>query len=292
MSSMEDDYIKMRKAVDEATRSLGFNQIKKLQDDAIMSFVAGNDTFVSLPTGYGKSLIYGCLPRVFDLLYERSCSSIVLVVCPLRALMKDQAETFKKLGLTAAYVGDKSISLDLFVSGYIQLIFISPESLRKGSLWRNLLRNDVYQKYLMGIVIDEAHLIKTWLVNNAIVYYYYYYHYYNRGEDYRPEFSYLGELRSFVPKAVHIMALTATATSLLQKHVIEVLHMTNPIIIETSPEKKNLRFFICDFKSIKESFLSLMIELDTNRTKTDKTLIFCRRPIDCANVWMAFWVKM
>ena len=102
MSSMEDDYIKMRKAVDEATRSLGFNQIKKLQDDAIMSFVAGNDTFVSLPTGYGKSLIYGCLPRVFDLLYERSCSSIVLVVCPLRALMKDQAETFKKLGLTAA----------------------------------------------------------------------------------------------------------------------------------------------------------------------------------------------
>ena len=48
------------------------------------------------------------------------------------------------------------------------------------------------------------------------------------------------------------MALTATATSLLQKHVIEVLHMTNPIIIETSPEKKNLRFFICDFKSIKE----------------------------------------
>ena len=72
----------------------------------------------------------------------------------------------------------------------------------------------------MGIVIDEAHLIKTWLVNNANFVYYYYYHIIHRGEDYRPEFSYLGELQSFVPKTVHIMALTATAMALLRKHVI------------------------------------------------------------------------
>ena len=57
-----------------------------------------------------------------------------------------------------------------------------------------------------------------------------------RGEDYRPEFSRLGEIRSLIPKHVHVMALTATATVMLHRHVMETLYMINPAILETSPE--------------------------------------------------------
>jgi superfamily II DNA helicase RecQ len=133
----------------------------------------GRDTFVSLPTGFGKSFIYGCLPKAFDLMlgHDSSTSSLVLVVCPLKALMKDQADAFKSLGVNAAYVGDKAVSLESFLAGSIQLIFISPESLRKGSLWRDILKSETYQKHLVAIVVDEAHLIKSW------------------GEEYRPEFA-------------------------------------------------------------------------------------------------------
>ena len=85
------------------------------------------------PTGYGKSLVYGCLPLVFDIAMKcNKPSSIVVVVCPLKALMKDQAESFTNLGLTASFIGDKSISSESILSGDIQLLFISPESLGKG----------------------------------------------------------------------------------------------------------------------------------------------------------------
>lgn len=136
-----------------------------------MGFANGRDTFVSLPMGYGKSLIYGCLPKAFDLMLDWHSSSIFLVVCPLKALMKDQADSFKSLGLNAAFVGDKAVSLESFLAGSIQLIFISPESLRKGSLWRDILKNTTYQQYLVGIVVDEAHLIKSWLVYYYLIYF-------------------------------------------------------------------------------------------------------------------------
>ena len=55
-------------ALEEALRVVGVEKLKQKQEEALFSFLAGNDTFVSLPTGYGKSIIYGILPVVFDLL--------------------------------------------------------------------------------------------------------------------------------------------------------------------------------------------------------------------------------
>jgi superfamily II DNA helicase RecQ len=106
-------------AVERAARSSGIINLKKHQRDAITAFMNGRDTFVSLPTGFGKSFIYGCLPKAFDLMlgHDSSTSSLVLVVCPLKALMKDQADAFKSLGVNAAYVGDKAVSLESFLAG-------------------------------------------------------------------------------------------------------------------------------------------------------------------------------
>ena len=149
----------------KAVRSLGFQQLKEQQRQAILAFVGGRDVFVALPTGYGKSLIYGCLPRVYDLLREvqsDECRSVIMVVSPLKALMEDQCSSFNTLGLIAASVGDNSVCLESFISGRIQIVLISPESLLRGKQWREILKSSTYQENLVGFVVDEAHLIKTW----------------------------------------------------------------------------------------------------------------------------------
>ena len=75
--------------ISEVTQSMGYKELKKEQRDAILSFISSNDVFVSLPTGFGKSLIYGCLPVLFDKLHNHDyTTSIVVVVSPLKALMK------------------------------------------------------------------------------------------------------------------------------------------------------------------------------------------------------------
>ena len=69
----------------------------------ISSFVSGKDVFVALPTGFGKSLCYGCLPGVFTKLFKKD-KSIAIVVSPLTALMQDQVDVFKRKGLSAVSV--------------------------------------------------------------------------------------------------------------------------------------------------------------------------------------------
>lgn len=151
--------------IEEVCLSLGYSELRSQQKDAIKAFVAGRDVFVSLPTGFGKSLIYGCLPLLFDKLRCKPIpSSIVIVICPLVALMKDQVDKFQSLGIRSAYVGDQSLDSAAFLTGDIKLIFISPESLNRGSLWRDVICSDVYQQNVVAFVIDEAHLVKNWSV--------------------------------------------------------------------------------------------------------------------------------
>ena len=81
----------VREAAIAASRTMGYEGMKSEQLRIVESFVTGHDVFGVLPTGYGKSLCYACLPLVFDCLLQKpSCFSIVLVVSPLVALMKDQ----------------------------------------------------------------------------------------------------------------------------------------------------------------------------------------------------------
>ena len=91
----------------------------------------GNDVFVSLPTGYGKSLCFGLLPCVFDALRGVEKKSIVLVVCPLVALMKEHVVHFSSMGISAAYASDKDDPTvrQSIKNGEVQLVFLSPQSL-------------------------------------------------------------------------------------------------------------------------------------------------------------------
>ena len=122
----------------------------------------GNDVFVNLPTGSGKS--FCIIPPLFDALRNEP-GSIAIVVSPLVALMKDQVEAMKKRGISAVYVGDSSghdITTKI-CSGTFQLVYLSPESLLTNDTWRDmLLQTPTYQQHLAALVIDEAHCIKQW----------------------------------------------------------------------------------------------------------------------------------
>ena len=74
----------------ECIQRLGYENLLPEQKTAIINFVCGHDVFVCLPTGFGKSLIYFSLPLIYDTLYSRNKSSIIIVVSPLNALMDDQ----------------------------------------------------------------------------------------------------------------------------------------------------------------------------------------------------------
>ena len=88
-----------------------------------------NDTFVILPTGYGKSLCYSLLPYIFDSLRRKEDSSIVLCVSPLVSLMIDQKQKFSPRGLSTEFVGqDDPSALQKVQGGLVQLLFMSPES--------------------------------------------------------------------------------------------------------------------------------------------------------------------
>ena len=157
-----EDY---KSCIKHAASSLGY-VLKPEQQTSIEKFVCGKDVFISLPTGYGKSLCYILLPRVFDLLRGAENKSIVLVVSPLIALMKDQVSSITAIGLSAAMVSGKESTPPAvkvaIKKGDYQIIFMSPEALFMSTEWRNMLSSDIYRENLMGFIIDEAHCIKKW----------------------------------------------------------------------------------------------------------------------------------
>ena len=102
-TKMED----IERAVQFALDRLGVEALKDKLKEAICKFVGGQDCFVILPTGYGKTLCYVLLPFVFDYLLKRTLgSSIVVCVSPLVSLMMDQVRKYSAQGLTTQFVGE------------------------------------------------------------------------------------------------------------------------------------------------------------------------------------------
>ena len=151
-------------AINKAATALKFEQLKPLQQDAIAKFVQGNAMFVALPTGFDKSVIIGLLPTVFDCLLDRQ-GSIVCVLSPLVALMRDLKGKFVPRGLSAEFLGELQAdanALTRVLHGNHQLVFMSPESLLDNPDLRNMLLSSTYRERLVAVVIDEAHCIDKW----------------------------------------------------------------------------------------------------------------------------------
>ena len=100
-SSQSSDYLSV---IRDAASSFGYRSLKNEQTRA---FIGGKDVFVSLPTGYGKSLCFALLPRVFDMMRGVDKASIAIIISPLISLMQDQVTNFTQKGISSVCVSDK-----------------------------------------------------------------------------------------------------------------------------------------------------------------------------------------
>ena len=186
------------------------------QEAIINSVLEGNDVFAMLPTGGGKSICFQVPALVMD--------GMCLVVSPLVALMKDQVENLLSRGITAVaiYGGLSSIDveniLDDTVAGNYKFLYVSPER----------LETNLFQKYLSKldcnlIAVDEAHCVSQW------------------GYDFRPPYLKISFLRN-VLKTVPIIALTASATAIVEEDIITKLKLRRVKVFKQSFERPNLSY--------------------------------------------------
>ena len=195
----------------------GFSKFKGLQEPVIKSIIEGNDTFVIMPTGGGKSLCYQ-LPALVK-------EGTAIVVSPLIALMKNQVDAIRGISaeLGIAHVLNSSLNKTEVTQvkndiekGITKLLYVAPESLMKEE-YIDFLKN----QNISFVAIDEAHCISEW------------------GHDFRPEYR---NLRNIIQKIdnVPLIGLTATATQKVQDDIIKTLGMMNANTFKASFNRPNL----------------------------------------------------
>ncbi|NOX86277.1 MAG: RecQ family ATP-dependent DNA helicase [Chlorobi bacterium] len=196
----------------------GFSSFRPLQKEIIEAILHGNDTLALLPTGGGKSICF----QVPAMMREGTC----LVITPLIALMNDQIQNLKKLGIRAVAInsGMHSIEIDATYSnclhGDVKFLYVSPERLEN-----NTFQQVISKMKVSIIVIDEAHCISQW------------------GYDFRPPYLRISEIRNIVKEAPYL-ALTATATPLVVEDIVSKLKFRQGRIFKASFERKNLAYRI------------------------------------------------
>ena len=199
----------------------GFDKFKGNQEAIVESLLEGNDTFVIMPTGGGKSLCYQ-LPAVME-------EGVAIVISPLIALMKNQVDALRGFSTThgVAHVLNSSLTKretaqvkEDLVNGHTKLLYVAPESLNKEDNIEFLK-----QIPISFFAIDEAHCISEW------------------GHDFRPEYR---NIRSAINKIGRkpVIALTATATPKVQSDIIKTLGMDQARIFRASFNRPNLYYDI------------------------------------------------
>ena len=192
----------------------GYETFRGKQEEIITHVLDKRDALVIMPTGGGKSLCYQ-LPAIVS-------DGLTIVISPLIALMNDQVNALKILGVEAAALHshtDKSRQLEIdaaIKSGSLKLLYVSPERMNTQSMIDYLRTTRISL-----IAIDEAHCVSIW------------------GNDFRPEYVALAHLKTTFPD-VPLLALTATADDSTQKDILAQLHMPEAEIFLSSFERENI----------------------------------------------------
>jgi len=205
----------------ELKKHFGFSKFKGLQKEAIESLVEKNNTFVVMPTGGGKSLIYQLPALVLE--------GTAIVVSPLIALMKNQVDSLRGISTEygIAHVLNSSLNKGEIAqvksdieNGITKLLYVAPESLTKEEYIEFLKRQKI-----SFIAIDEAHCISEW------------------GHDFRPEYR---NLKNIIQKIgdLPIIGLTATATEKVQEDILKNLGMSDANSFKESFNRPNLFYEI------------------------------------------------
>ncbi len=200
------------------TRYWGYTHFRPKQEEIIDSILSGKDTFALLPTGGGKSLTFQ-IPAMMQ-------PGVCLVITPLIALMKDQVDRLKKLGIpakalhTGMYPDEIESALSNAIHSKIKFLYVSPERLLNVPFQSTLAKINVNL-----IAVDEAHCISQW------------------GYNFRPPYLKIADIRVFFPETP-VLALTATATPKVVVDIMDKLHFKSPQVVRASFERKNLAYRI------------------------------------------------
>ena len=151
-------------AISEACKAFGVTDVHVEQRIAISCLLRGRDVFACFPAGYGKSLVYQILPLVSKLATPAVCPDgpIVIVVSPLRSLMRDQVLSLQGKGTRAFQVGWCVQDDDCIKNGDCSVFFGTPEVLLGTEEWRSSLQTSPLKDRLIAIAVDEVHTVTQW----------------------------------------------------------------------------------------------------------------------------------
>ncbi len=224
----------------------GFDGFKGPQEEIIQSLLAGNDTFVIMPTGGGKSLCYQ-LPAIIS-------DGVAIIVSPLIALMKNQVDlvrSYSSKDNVAHFLnstlnkGQQKIVRDDLTSGKTKMLYVAPETMTKEE-------NITFFKELKisFFAVDEAHCISEW------------------GHDFRPEYRRLREMMDMIDETIPVIALTATATPKVQSDIVKNLGLRNPKIFVSSFNRPNLYYEIQPKINLEQTNKSIVRFIQQHKNKS------------------------
>jgi ATP-dependent DNA helicase RecQ len=246
------------RASDILKSTFGFAEFRPSQEKIIEQILQGNDALVLMPTGGGKSLCY----QIPALVREGTG----IVVSPLIALMQDQVDALKQLGVKAAYLNS---SLDFneariieqrLLDNQLDILYVAPERLLTDRMLQLL-----DQSSLALFAIDEAHCVSQW------------------GHDFRPEYQQLKHLHARYPSVPRI-ALTATADSRTRAEIILQLQLQEASVFIDSFDRPNIHYSITDGNNPKQRLWKFIQE----NHPEDAGIVYClsRKKVEGIAEWL------
>jgi len=205
---------------DKLKENFGFSSFKNLQEPIINNLLEGNNSFVIMPTGGGKSLCYQLPAIILD--------GTAIVISPLIALMKNQVDLIRSNNTNpaVAHVLNSTLSKEQIEKvkqdvseGKTKLLFVAPETLSKNDTIEFLKKASI-----SFLAIDEAHCISEW------------------GHDFRPEYRKIRDIIDSIDSKIKVIALTATATPKVQDDIIKNLKISDSKLFKSSFNRPNLYY--------------------------------------------------